>query len=345
MENPATDQNQDLASVIVPTYNRASLIVHTLNSIRSQTYRPIEVIIVDDGSIDDTQQRVEEWCEDVEEAEAFYLVYLWHENSGVTIARNRGFEASHGEYIQFLDSDDLLHEEKLTDQIGALQVHSACDFAFSRWEYFGESIPGYDAYWADEFRPHRDLLINLMLQEDRRHYLPLHTGSTLYRREFCRELGGWDEDLSGPDDVVYNIRVLISARDFCYVPRVQMFARKTRGEHVSGLLSSAEAAENYILGLDRIREILANSGHLTPYRRFLLGKSLFFLAWAAFAAKAPRAGEHAIRRALTICPASTMRLLAAFTRWLNILGVTASAPVVQAVWKKVPEGLKRAIKW
>ena len=334
-----------LVTIIIPAHNRQELIGATLDSVREQVYRPIEIVVVDDGSTDGTPEAVTDWKRALPAGADLQIRCYRQVNRGAPAARNRGLALANGRFIQFLDSDDRLAPTKLRDQVRALKRSPRADFAFSRWEYFGEKIPGYSPYWAEDFRADRNRLINLMLQENRRHYLPLHTGSTLYRREFCRRLGGWDEDLRCYQDVVYNTRALVLAERFCYVPRVQMFARRTTGEHVSGPLASEEKARSVLLGLGRIRDILRQHGALSPHRRFLLGKALVFLAWGAFAAGAFRAGDRAVLRASRICPASSMRLVAGLTRLLSSCGAGRLAPQMQVLWKRVPACIKRAMRW
>ena len=96
-------------SVIVPTYNRAERLEGTLRSIVSQTYQDFELIVVDDGSTDNTSKVIESF------PSAQYLPLK--KNSGVSKARNIGLACAKGEFICFLDSDDLWNEEKLQIQI------------------------------------------------------------------------------------------------------------------------------------------------------------------------------------------------------------------------------------
>lgn len=109
-----------LISVIIPTYNRADHIERSLDSVFEQTYRPIEVLIVDDGSTDDTKKVVEEWLESHRE-EDFSLYYYWQENAGAPVARNFGIEKATGHYLQFMDSDDDIMPEKFQLQIEKME--------------------------------------------------------------------------------------------------------------------------------------------------------------------------------------------------------------------------------
>ena len=121
-----------LVSVIVPAYNRASLIAETMDSVFAQTYRPIELLIVDDGSTDKTGSVVKEWASKHNGSDSFCLRYFYQENSGAPAARNRGMSEAQGEFIQFLDSDDKLDPIKFERQIEAIKESgfpvAVCDY-------------------------------------------------------------------------------------------------------------------------------------------------------------------------------------------------------------------------
>jgi glycosyltransferase involved in cell wall biosynthesis len=105
-----------LVSVVIPAYNRAGEIGRAIDSAFNQTYRPIEVVVVDDGSIDNTAAVVAGYPE---------VRYYRQENQGASRARNRGVELARGEYIAFLDSDDLWVKNKLELQMElALHLHA-----------------------------------------------------------------------------------------------------------------------------------------------------------------------------------------------------------------------------
>ncbi len=95
-------------SVVIPTYNRERFVVEAVESVLKQRFlRPLEIIVVDDGSFDATFENLRNYIKRGD------IVYLWQENKGVSGARNRGIEASRGEWIAFLDSDDLWLPKKL----------------------------------------------------------------------------------------------------------------------------------------------------------------------------------------------------------------------------------------
>ena len=119
-------------SVVVPVYNRAGLIGETLDSVASQTYRPIEVVIVDDGSTDNTVSVVRQWMDTVQDSPHLVVRLVAQQNSGAPAARNNGIEESCGEFLQFLDSDDILDPDKIRIQVEALIRNPEADFAYGR---------------------------------------------------------------------------------------------------------------------------------------------------------------------------------------------------------------------
>lgn len=112
-------QNEPLISVIIPTYNRGRLILDSVNSVLNQTYKNIELIVVDDCSTDDTEQILKS----LNDCRLNYL--RLEKNSGACVARNRGIEVASGEYLAFNDSDDLWIPEKLNCQLDFLNKNSA----------------------------------------------------------------------------------------------------------------------------------------------------------------------------------------------------------------------------
>lgn len=119
------------ASVIIPTYNRAEFITKSLDSVWAQTYRPIEVLVIDDGSTDSTREVVEHWI-DNHGSDNFTSKYVYQKKSGAPTARNTGIEHATGRYLQFSDSDDTLEPEKLELQIAKMRVENTpiciCDY-------------------------------------------------------------------------------------------------------------------------------------------------------------------------------------------------------------------------
>lgn len=116
---------EGLVSTIIPVYDRPSLVREAIDSVLAQTYRPIEIMVVDDGSTDDTPDVVEQISAEHDEVQL-----LRQENNGPGSARQRGLNAARGEFIQFLDSDDLLRPNKFEWQVGQLRLRPECSVCY-----------------------------------------------------------------------------------------------------------------------------------------------------------------------------------------------------------------------
>ncbi|MBN2331851.1 MAG: glycosyltransferase [Deltaproteobacteria bacterium] len=115
MRSSAAEENP-LVSVIIPTFNRSSQVVEAVQSVLEQTYRPLEIIVVDDGSTDGTREHVAAYSDRC-------TLLSSKENRGVSAARNRGIRKSCGQFVALLDSDDLWLPDKLAHQIAFFRRH------------------------------------------------------------------------------------------------------------------------------------------------------------------------------------------------------------------------------
>jgi glycosyltransferase involved in cell wall biosynthesis len=172
----------EIISVIIPTYNSAEYLPGAVESIRKQTVPPQEIIIVDDGSTDHTKQVVEKFKNDI--------TYIHQKNSGPASARNRALKEVKGNYITFLDADDLWHPQKLENQIGK----------FRKINDLGITL-GFS--FQDEFRSISD--INPVKAKLHAKFILL-LGSGLIKRSVFEEVGNFDEDLIIGDDTDWFIR-------------------------------------------------------------------------------------------------------------------------------------------
>lgn len=133
-----------LVSCIVPVFNGERYLREALDSILAQTYRPLEVIVIDDGSTDGTPRIVAGYGPEIR--------YLFQPNAGPAAARNLGLRAARGELIAFLDADDLWHPEKLARQVARLQARPERDLCIVHVQNFWDAPPGEE---AERFRDHR----------------------------------------------------------------------------------------------------------------------------------------------------------------------------------------------
>lgn len=133
-KKPTNSTEKPLVSIITPSYNAALFIINTVISVREQSYPNWEHIIVDDASTDPTPTLLEQFAEE----DARVRIELLSENRGAAYCRNRATELAQGEFIAFLDSDDLWHPEKLQKQLEYMQAN-ACGVCFSSYLHIDEN--------------------------------------------------------------------------------------------------------------------------------------------------------------------------------------------------------------
>ncbi len=190
-----------LISIIIPTYNRATLIAETLESVKLQTYTNWECIVVDDGSTDDTMERVLNICK---EDERFSIVKRPPQReSGGNGARNYGFEISRGEFINWFDSDDLMIYNKLDLQVKRLQNNRALDFVISQCTVF-KNTPE-DVLGRMSQAIHSDNLFDDFVKKEVKFFTP----SVLFRKSFLQKYDlEFDESLKAGQEWEFFSRVL-----------------------------------------------------------------------------------------------------------------------------------------
>ena len=122
-------KNKPTVSVIIPTYNRVHLLKKTIESVLEQTYPNIEIIIIDDGSTDGTKQLIS-----LLQKKYASIKYFYQANLGACSARNKGLKLATGEFIQFLDSDDWMNQDKIKRQVDVMENEKTpcaiCDFQY-----------------------------------------------------------------------------------------------------------------------------------------------------------------------------------------------------------------------
>lgn len=135
-----------MISIIIPTFNREDYVGETLNSVLRQTYADWECIVVDDGSSDDTEKAVQQFVQ----SDARFSFYKRPAEmlKGANSCRNFGFTIAKGEYIKFLDSDDLLTDNCLDKQVGILNKNHELKVCFSYGRYFNDTTKELEEFWS-----------------------------------------------------------------------------------------------------------------------------------------------------------------------------------------------------
>jgi glycosyltransferase involved in cell wall biosynthesis len=245
--------NNPLVSIIIPTYNRAHLIGETLDSVVAQTYENWECIVVDDGSTDSTEEVVAEYAN--RDSRFQYHRRPSDRGKGANSCRNYGFKKCKGEYVNWLDSDDIIDSNKIEMQITQLLKHDLATIAICRWGFFTSNLE--DADMETEFKVYKnfdtivDFIDALALSGG---FLPSH--AYLISRDLVFQAGNWMESLVINQDAEFFARIFVKAGKVVFINNSNVYYRKNIEDNVSNLATdlkmnhailSWQLIENYFI--------------------------------------------------------------------------------------------------
>jgi glycosyltransferase involved in cell wall biosynthesis len=188
-------RSDPLISVIIPTYNHGQFIEEAIKSVLGQTYREFELIVVDDGSTDNTNQVLRKYGKDI--------VHIYQRNSGVSSARNRGISVAKGEFIAFLDSDDVWMPEKLEMQLALAQENNSIGLVGCAGYHIDSTGRIEREFIAGSPEDHSEFLEHLLI----RNIFPGGSSGAFARKECFERVGLFDERLRFGEDWDMWIRI------------------------------------------------------------------------------------------------------------------------------------------
>ena len=210
-------------SIVIPTKNRAALLMQTLASVRAQTFGDWEAIVVDDQSTDETLVRLQQAV--LDDSRIRYLT-VPKPRHGAQAARNIGIEDAQGRYVILLDSDDLLADFCLEQRVAVMDSKPSLDFAVFPCECFRQT-PGDTGLLWNVPTNEPDLLRLLKLD------VPWQTTSPVWRRESILRLLPWPEDVPIAQDWEFHIRALLAGMSYERHGRPDHFWRQAEGDRES----------------------------------------------------------------------------------------------------------------
>jgi len=259
---------EGLVSTIIPVHNRPTLLREAVASVLAQTYRPIEIIIVDDGSTDNTAREVNALAESYPEVRVIH-----RDNRGPGAARETGRRAAQGEFIQYLDSDDLLLPTKFRLQVVGLRECKDCAVAYGKTRFY--AIGNQPTSTAYKRTGERILTMFPSFLKSRW----WSTSTALYRRAITDKVGAWT-NLRNEEDWEYDCRVASKGVRLCYCDTFVSDTRSNAGAHLSdggshdpGKLRDRATAHGLILE----HALAAGLTHETPEMQHF-ARELFLLS-------------------------------------------------------------------
>ena len=221
---------QPLLSVIVPVYNTAKYLPRSMESLNRQTYRNLEIILVDDGSTDDSSALCDRFAQ-----ESVNIRVIHKKNAGLGYARNSGLDVATGQYVTFLDSDDYVHEDMYAAMMAQIADNGAdgvyCDFCLVKKD--GRKIFCQSSFPEGKY-PATDILLGMLGSE------PEAKGDFDFEMSVCKGIYSLELIRSGSmrfvserdilcEDLVFNIAYLKKAKSVAYVKRSFYFYCENEG--------------------------------------------------------------------------------------------------------------------
>jgi glycosyltransferase involved in cell wall biosynthesis len=256
-----SDKPMDLptVSVIIPTFNRAAFICEAIESVLSQSYSAVELIVIDDGSTDNTAALLKPYIERCQ------IIYRYQENQRQSVARNHGLSIASGDYCCFLDSDNRWLPGKLKIQVDYLASHSEVDIVYGDNQLIDESGV---VTSKQNMRRHSGLIYPFMLKDN-----CVSMNTVMARMKCFKEQGGFDPEFKVADDYELWLRMSAHYR-FAYLP--QFFAQyRVMDEQIS-----SNKERRYSSNERALQKFFQLNPQLVSARKKRMYMAHFYCRWA-----------------------------------------------------------------
>lgn len=239
-----------LVSICIPCYNSAAYVEETISCLLSQSYQNLEVILIDDGSTDHTEKVLGT----IKDQRFRYVV---QENKGAAAARNKAYQLSKGDYIKFMDANDLINFQCIESQLSRLHDDPDC-IASAKWGRFykpdhSDFMLAKEKVWMD--MPGINWLINSLIETGANMMQP---GIFLLPRKIVEKAGPWNQSLSLIDDFDFMVRVITICSSVLFCEEALLMYRSGIPGSLSGKKTSKHiqsAFDSLNLGIERILQV------------------------------------------------------------------------------------------
>ena len=261
MNRELTAITNPLVSVVIPSYNYGHFIQDTIESIFKQTYDRYEIIVIDDGSIDNTRE--------VLQPDRDLINYVYQENQGLSAARNHGLHLARGEYVIFLDADDFLLPHTLEKQVAALQNNSDLGFVICGWHIVNETgeILSDVELWHGLPQLNAEAWIK---------WRPLLPSATLFCRHWLEKVGGFSTEAFPAEDIDCVLRMVALGCQSDWVKTIGVCYRQ-HGQTIT------QNTPRQVAAFDRLYDRFFARADLSPKMRSLENETRYnTLIWCAW---------------------------------------------------------------
>ena len=314
----------EMISVIIPVFNQAQYVGRAIKSVLAQTHAKLEILVVDDGSTDESAAAVQGFQDP-------RLRYTYQQNAGLSAARNTGLRLSRGEYLSFLDADDEFLPGKLEILLNAFQSNPDLGFVA------GQAIP------VDDLGKPAGRIFDKPIPEAPEDWLlgnPLHVGSVLLRKNWQELVGEFDEQLRSYEDWDMWLRLALKGCPMSWVDAPVSFYRFHQGQMIRDGSRMTEA--NFAV-LDKV----FRQDEIPPawHNRKDLAYSLAHLRAAAneYLRRAPQTASTHLRRAVELdqdlCENDAKLLRERIAGWVELPKAAAPVRFLEFVYANLPGGL------
>ena len=250
----SSETSNPLVSVCIPAYNCEKYIIETIHSIINQTYNNLEIIVVDDGSTDDTVTNLNS----ISDAR---FKYITKSNRGAAAARNTALAVSKGKFIKFMDADDLINTNCIEEQVLKIISRPDC-IASAKWgRFYADDLSDFklspEKVWKDLLGI--DWIVDSLIDSGGNMMQP---GIFLIPRNIIEKAGPWNEGLSLIDDFEYMIRVITNSQSVLFCDEATLLYRSGISNNLSGKKENRHfrsALDSLHLGIEKILAVQNDS--------------------------------------------------------------------------------------
>ncbi len=298
-------------SILIPCYNGEKFVAEAIESALGQTHSHVEVVVVDDGSTDNSVEVLKSFGD--------RIVFEAGPNQGACVARNRAFELSSGEYIQFLDADDKLDPRKLELQLPLL-MNDQADMVLCKFGLFGDHKGE-----RPEKRIHPEPTGDPFL-----YFLEFYIGTpaAVYRRCFVEKSGGFLPGLNRGQEADYHLRVAALNPRVAMVDDILVWVRMHDGDRISNRPSEIN---QIVTTLCHMVEYMTTHEAWTTERQQLVSKNLLEASRCCFATGDRLIAREGLRKAVELYPETTQNDRPFRKLLTGILGIEKAESVVHLI--------------